>query len=868
MSAFHPPTSPPPLVGSDVGPYRVVERVGAGGMGVVYRATDTRLGREVALKVLAPGLVADESARARLLQEARAVAALDHVHLAAIFDVGETHGQPYLAMAFYDGETLRERLDRGPLAAAEAAGLGAQIARGLAAAHHAGVVHRDLKPANVMLLPRGGPGGGPCVKVLDFGIAHLDGGELTQDGESLGTALYMSPEQLRGERADARSDVWALGVVLFETVTGRRPFDGAYAAARAYAVLHEPTPPLGDLPAGLVDIVAACLEKDPADRPASMEAVAEALDALGRDKPPPPPTGATPRATPEPAHRASRARRIPRMAMLAGVVLVAVLAAVALWPEAAVAEPHRLAVLPFRAVGAEAGMLSEGLVETVTGKLGQVGPVSDRVRIVPASEVPAGLTPTQARDQLGATLVVEGTVQTEGGRVRVTLSLVDVGGETPNTLGSDEVDDTSGSAFALQDAAVLALADLLRVEVGAETQAALAAGGTDDPEANELFLRGRGELRQQQGADDLARARALFTEALAIDSSFALAFAGLAEAEWQTYRATSDVAWADRAVASARRALALDDGLAEVHTVLGAIHDGRGEYGLALAAFDRALAIAPDHAEATRRLAMAYGMLGRSADAEATFRRAIDLAPDYWRPYSSFGVYYLDEGRADDATLQFQRGLALDPANTTLLINLGVAEWTRGDLEAAAAAFAQVARLDPRNLFAVSNLATVRATLGDYPGAVRAAETAVALQPDDYTARHQLAEARWWSPGQRAAARADYRATLDLARAHLAVGRTPAVLVTMAEAYAVLGQRDSARAALAEIAQASAPDDLDVSTAVTVGVAHEIAGQRAEAARWFRSALGRGFGRDVVDRSPWLADFRSSPAFSTLPAAP
>ncbi|WP_412070204.1 protein kinase domain-containing protein [Rubrivirga sp. IMCC43871] len=847
-----------------MGPYRVVGRVGAGGMGVVYRATDTRLGREVALKVLAPGLVADDGARARLLQEARAAAALDHVHLASVYDVGETNGQPYLAMAFYDGETLRERLDAGPLAAAEAADLGAQMARGLAAAHRAGVVHRDLKPANVMLLPHGGPGGGPCVKVLDFGIAHLDGGELTQDGESLGTALYMSPEQLRGERADARSDIWALGVVLFEMVTGRRPFDGSYAAARAYAVLHEPAPPLGDLPSGLADLVAACLEKAPADRPASMEAVAEALDAVRRGEASPPPTGAPPLAIAEPERAASWLRRIPRAAVLAVAVLVAAIGAIALWPDAAVAEPHRLAVLSFRSVGAEAEMLSEGLVETVTGKLGQLGPLTDRFRIVPASEVPDGLTPTQAREQLGATLVVEGTVQTEDGRVRVMLSLVDVGGETPNTLGSREVDDTSGSAFALQDAAVLVLADLLRVEVGAETQAALAAGGTDDPEANAFYLRGIGELRNQQGTDDLARARALFTEALALDPVFALAHAALAEAQWQTYRRTSDVAWADSAIARSQRALALDDGLAEVHLALGIIYEGREEFEQALAAIDRALSLDPVNAEATRRLARVYAALGRDEDAQASFRRAIELAPENWLPYNSFGSYHVRAGRPAMAATLFRQGLDRSPSNVTLLYNLGVAAFDDEDLETSRDAWERVVRLDQEHAGALNGLVSSRFILGDFDGAVEAGERAVALQPDDYDLRLALAESRRWAPAQRTRAEADYRTAIALAREHLAVARTADVLLRIGSAYAGLGRADSARAFLSEAEALLSPADADVHDAYHLGVAYEIIGDRDRALVWLGSALGRGFGGVLAERSPWLRELRASAAFASL----
>lgn len=835
-------------------------------MGVVYRAVDTRLGRAVALKFLAPRLHADARARDRLLQEARAVAALDHPHVASVYDVGETpEGRLYLAMAYYEGETLAERVARGPLDAAEAVGLALQVARGLAAAHRAGVVHRDVKPANVMVLPEGGPDGGPCAKLLDFGIARVDDAALTQAGESLGTALYMSPEQARGATADARSDVWGVGVVLYEVLAGRRPFDGAVPAAAAYAVLHEAPTPLAEvrdgLPPGLVAVVERCLAKDPAGRYPSMDALVEALAGVRQGR------GVSPAAAPAEAASVapSGLRRWAAGALAAVVAAVAlVFAWTALRPAEAVAEPQRLAVLPFSDLGGEAGPLSTGLVETVTAKLAQLAPLRAHVRVVPASEVEAGLTPSEARERFGATLVVEGTVQAEGGRVRVTLSLVDVGGDAPSTLGSREVDDASGSAFALQDAAVLQVADLLRVEVGVETQQTLAAGGTDDPEANERYLRGRGELRDQQGAADLARARTLFEEALALDSTFALARAGLAEAEWQTYRTTADVAWADRALADAQRALALDDGLPEVHVVLGTIHEGRGEYGLALAALDRALALDPGHAEATRWLARVYAAQGRDAEAEATFRRAIRLAPDYWLPYNTFGSYHLRAGRAAEAADQFRQGLALAPDHLTLLYNLGVAASQADDVEAAEAAWERVTRLDPTHVRALGALLSTRFTLGDFEGAVAAGERAVAIQPDDYDLRLSLAEARRWAPGQRPRAAADYRAAIDLARDHLAVARTPEVLLRIGSAYAALGRADSARAYLDEVVAQLSPDDADVHDAYNLAVAYEIVGDRERALVWLRSALGRGYGRAKADRSPWLRDLRASGAYRTL----
>ncbi len=855
------------LVGREIGPYRVEERLGSGGMGVVYRATDLRLDRDVALKFLSARLHADPRARTRLLHEARAVAALDHPHVASVYDVGETaDGRAYVAMAYYDGETLAERIDRGPLPADEALGLGLQIAQGLAAAHHAGIVHRDVKPANVMVLPDGMPDGGPCAKVLDFGIAKVDDADLTQTGESVGTALYMSPEQLRGEPVDGRADVWAVGAVLYEMLAGQRPFRGSYAAAIGYAVLHEDPAPLEreDLPDGVAAVVARCLAKSADARYPSMDALAEALDDVRR--------GTAPSTPPVPpvARAAASGRPPPRPRWRWAVAALGLLAVAALGVAALrsggtdAGGTERLAVLPFRAVGSDAEPLSAGLVEAVTSKLSHLASLDGRVRIVPSSEVASGMTPSDARERFGASLVIDGAVQVEGGRVRVTITLIDVGTGDAAQLGSREVDDASGSAFALQDAAVLQVADLLRIEVGMTDQTALSAGGTDDPEANKLYLRGLGVLRNHQSTDDLAQARSLLREAISLDPSFALAHAALAEAEWQTYRLTEDLAWTDRAIASAERALALDDGLAEVHTVLGNIYEGRGEYDRALASLDRALTLDPRSSEGERRLGKVYASLGRPDEAEAAYRRAVALAPDYWRPYNSLGAFYLAEGRTEEAADQFRQALQLDPVNTSLLTNLGVAAWQADDLDAAAEAFERVLRLAPDNVQAAQNLLATRFASGEYAEAVEIGERVVALLPDDYEIRYSLAEARRWAPGQRERSRQDYRAVIALARSRLALGRTPPVLITMAGAFAGAGQRDSAHVTLAEVERLLSPETANVQSAYQIGVTYEIIGERPRALVWLQSALDRGVGRTQAERSPWLADLRTTPTFRSI----
>ena len=332
------------LVGRTVAHFRIVEPLATGGMGVVYRALDTRLGRPVALKFPLPGQRLDGQVRERFLREARAAAALDHPNICSIYETGETEdGQLFLAMPLYEGETLKARIARdGPLPIAEALAIAVQIARGLHAAHRAGIVHRDLKPANVIILPDGG------LKILDFGVARVGDVTLTKSHDTLGTVSYMAPEQIRGEQLDGRADLWALGVLLYEMLTGRRPFEGEHEIAIAHAIVHSnpvrPSALRPEIGPELDALVLGLLARQPAGRRASAEAVAAELTAL-ESRP-------APRQVRRWRPRFSRSRAAPPLVWGSTFALVVTAGGAAAWllragSPADSAEPRIVAVLPF-----------------------------------------------------------------------------------------------------------------------------------------------------------------------------------------------------------------------------------------------------------------------------------------------------------------------------------------------------------------------------------------------------------------------------------------------------------------------------------------------------------------------------------------
>ncbi len=525
-----------PVAGQTVGHYILGDEIGRGGMGVVYRAHDPALGRDVAVKLLPAHLHRDPERVARLRAEARAASTLDHPHVCTVFEVGEPaptsgFGPLFVAMALYEGEALDARLERGALPVEDAAAIAHQVAMGLAAAHHKGIVHRDVKPSNVFLTAEGSPGGGPCVKLLDFGVARVEGALLTRDGATLGTVEYAAPEQAQGDVGPA-SDQWSVGVLLYEMLAGQRPFDEPYEAALLYAVLNTDPPPLAALrpetPAGLVEIAERLLEKRPADRFETMDAAAAALAPFaGGSVQHSAPSGRAWRS----ARRWVRARQGWRASRwwLAAAALVSV-AAASLFVWRMLPDERHVAVLPFTAAGAdaEAQAFSDGLVEQLTSGLSQLAQFEGELWVVPASEVRGQNvhSPSAAREMLGATLVVTGSVQRTGGRVRVPLNLVDA--TSARQLRSTTVDVAEAQLNTLPAAVAAALEEMLDLEL--RPGVARATAGTDSAEAFDALTQGVGFLDRSTDPADVARAVALFERALALDPGYALAHARLGEA--------------------------------------------------------------------------------------------------------------------------------------------------------------------------------------------------------------------------------------------------------------------------------------------------------------------------------------------------
>ena len=848
------------LTGTVAGRFEIENRVGTGGMGEVYRARDTRLKCAVALKRLSPALRNDSLYRRRLMEEAQRSAQMrNEPRVAAVYDFLETGNEFFLVMEFVEGETLRQRLAR-PIQLQEFLHIAGQCAEALVAAHDRGILHGDIKPENIMLTPTG------QVKILDFGVAkQMLGAEddvtIDRAGTFAGTPAYMAPEILLQKPVDGRADIFSLGIVFYEALTGRHPFRADSFSVTSDRIRGEK--PVSarsfnpDVSPALESILQSMLAKKPADRYASARELLVELDHLQ--------SGITParllRLLPVQKQKAG-----VRKGFLLGAAAVALLAALSeaprvrqLWEPAPGSAMIRLVVLPLRTSSPDVNdrAFCDGLTEALALWLGQFGDKA-HLEVVPPSEVRAEQVQNveHARKKFNANRVVEGTVIESGGQVRVIYTLVDA--MSGRSLGGSTITISNSDRLAIEDHLVTSVAALLGM---APRQDDRMEQGTHEPEAYDFYLRGRGYLQDYHKPENVDSAIAVFKHALERDPNYARAYAGLGESYWRKYEHTHVRSWVSMAESTCKRAVDLANDLAIAHNCLGIVSDGTGSYQRAADEFQRAAALDPSSDSALLGLASAFGKLGRNAEAEKFFKRALDLHPQYWEGYARLGTFYFNAARYREAEEQFRRLTLLVPEGDIGYSNLGAAYLAEGRYAEAVTQFNNALQLQP-SAVGYSNLATALFFEHHFAEAARRYETAVQQKDAEYWQWGNLAEAYALLPEESAKVAPAYSKAAEMVSDALRVNPRDEEALHYASLYqAMLGHNEAALVLLRRIPERSQVDP--ELRSIAAKIYHRL-GMTDPALAELDKAVSAGYSRAWVRDDPAFAGLASSPQYQRI----
>jgi tetratricopeptide (TPR) repeat protein len=829
-------------------------------MGTVLLAEDPRLSRLVALKTFSGPEASSPHARQQLLSEARAAAALTHPNIASVHDVLDVDGQVVIVFEYVEGETLAARLERGALPRGMALMLADQLSDALAAAHAQGIIHRDLKPGNIVLTAD------ERAKVLDFGIARVLPADpsahataQTTPAMFVGTVGYAAPEQCLGQPVDARADIFSLAVVLFEMLSGQRPFAGDDVTTVMRAMLQADPPHVSDsvpaLSPALDSLIMRALSRSPAQRPGTVREFREGLRAIVTDQ--------RPAALPAAKIPASASR--PRW-LMAAVLAVALGTVGLVWsivasrtPGPLKGRPPIVAVMPLaNASGDESkDYLALGVAENLITRLAGLPSITVLSRSAVAdARARTRALPTLAAE-LDATYLVDGSVQQSGEQIRINLSLVR---PDASVAWADTVEGRFDGILALQTRLASALAQAVVVQLSAADRVTLAQQATTSAEALASYWRGKALLERRDIKGNLEAALASYDEAIRLDPRFADAYAARGEALWTRYGDARSPEDAQAAIEANNAALRLEPNRAEVRLALAVTLAGTGQPDTAIEELHRALALRPNFEDARIQLGRVLARQGKTDEAIAEFRKVSDQRPNFVAPYSAMGTSLYEAGRYREAAAAFERVTVLQPDNVIAYQQVGVAYQSLGDNDRALAFYQKALAIRPYPP-AYSNIGAIYHERGEYAKAVEAYQQAIALRPNARETHRNLGDALA-RMGRAAEAIAAYRRAIRLAEGDLKVNpRDARIVASLAVYLQKAGEAESAQARAAE-AVALAPNDFEVLR--RAAQVHALAGRQDAALGALESALAHGLRRETAAAEDEFQSLRALPRFQAL----
>jgi serine/threonine-protein kinase len=858
------------VIGQSVSHYKILKKIGGGGMGIVYKAEDTKLRRTVALKFLAPELTRDDMAKKRFLHEAQGASALDHPNICSIHEIDETDiGQMFICMSFYEGAALKDQIAEGPLPASDVFEIAYCMADALAHAHERGIVHRDIKPGNIMITAEG------FVKIVDFGLAKLRGrSKVTVSGTTLGTVAYMSPEQANGTDIDGRTDIWSLGVVLYEALTGELPFRGDVDNARLYSIINEDPRPLREIrpeiPEEFAALIHRCLEKDSANRFKTADELLEALRAMAKK------LGWHSSGSLRSVIRVGTAKpasRIPAaVVVVAGIVLVAAVVFFGreflrrgVTDSIVYTTDVRLAVLPLKNLAGDpfSDQFVHGLSERIADLTDLLSNSHGSMWVVPFYRTQLGRTTlAEAKDAFGVNRLLTGNIQRYADGHRLSLELLDA--ETSNRIDAVDIDFTANGVGDIANRVIDALRDLFDTSPDDETLQLMTSGGTWSSQAFQLCMEGLGYLQRYQAADNTERAVDALRNATKFDLDYALGHAALGQALFRHHQLGKGPF--EAAELQCQKAVGLDTTNVFAHTQLGEVYFATQNWEGAASAYASAIDLNPRLSRGYRRLADVYWNTQRIDEAEEAYRRMIALKPDYFYGHLYLGFFLSNTGRVAEGTDEYKTALLYAPNDSWTLNAVGVYYHQKDRWTEAREYYQRSFAVRPECETCV-NIGILYYYDGLYAEAAKYYEFAFAYcdsttDENFYMKWNHWGDALYWTEGRRHEASDKYREALRLAEQQRRQRPRDANLIGyIAGLYAMLDRKDEA-VRHAEEAAALAEEDGFVQ--VLLSYTYEKLNDREKALHHAGKALRNKFPLRRIQVEPMLRDLVQDTRFQQM----